>query len=80
MEEEIEERLETEYKKDVIKLKVKYKDIRTYDIEIELLTSKKINSKIECKYNVKSTFDNNIEYIKAKIDLELSYMVKEKDI
>lgn len=80
MEEEIEERLENEYKKDVIKLKVKYKDIRTYDIEIELLTSKKINSKIEYKYNVKSTFDNNIEYIKAKIDLELSYMVKEKDI
>lgn len=80
MEEEIEERLKNEYKKDVIKLEVKYKDIRTYDIEIELLTSKKINSKIEYKYNVKSTFDNNIEYIKAKIDLELSYMVKEKDI
>lgn len=76
MEEELQERLEQEYKS-CVKINVEYKDIRTYEIEIHLLTNETLGSKIEYKYNVKYTFDSNIESIKELIDREIIKMIKE---
>lgn len=75
MEEELQERLENEYKS-CIKIEVEYKDIRTYEVEIHLLTNETIGSKIEYKYNVKYTFDSNIESIKDLIDKEIIKMIR----
>lgn len=76
MEEELQERLEQEYKS-CVKVNVEYKDIRTYEIEIHLLTKETLGSKIEYKYNVKYTFYLNIESIKNLIDKEIIKMIKE---
>ena len=76
MEEELQERLEKEYKS-CVKINVEYKDIRIYEIEIHLLTNETLGSKIEYKYNVKYTFDSNIESIKNLIDKEIIKMIKE---
>lgn len=70
MEDQIQERLKELYKS-CIKIEVEYKDIRTYEIEIYLLTNETLVSKIEYKYNVKYTFDSNIESIKELIDKEI---------
>lgn len=75
MEEEIEERLEQEYKK-CVEIKVKYKDIRTYEIDIKLLTNETLESRIIYKYNVKYTLDSNIEEIKTLIDKEIIISIK----
>lgn len=75
MEERIEERLQESYK-NCIKINVKYKDIRTYEIEIHLLTNEIIGSTIEYKYNVMYTLDSNIEEIKSLIDKEIIKTIK----
>lgn len=72
--EELQDRLE-EYKSCLI-INVLYKDIRTYEIEIHLLTNETFGSKIEYKYNVKYTFDSNIESIKDLIDREIIKMIR----
>lgn len=75
MEEEIQERLEQVYKS-CIKIEVEYKDIRTYEININLLTNETIESRIEYKYNVMYTLDSNIEEIKNLIDKEVIKSIK----
>lgn len=73
MEEELQERLEQDYKS-CIKIEVEYKDIRTY--EINLLTNEILGSRIIYKYNVKYTLDSNIEEIKSLIDKEIISSIK----
>lgn len=46
MEEELQERLENEYKS-CIKISVEYKDIRTYEIKVNLLTNEIIQDEID---------------------------------
>ena len=75
MEEELEERLEDVYKS-CIKIEVEYKDIRTYEIRVNLLTNETIESRIEYKYNVMYTLDSNIEEIKSLIDKEIIKFIK----
>lgn len=75
MEEQIQERLEELYKS-CIKIEVEYKDIRTYEIKINLLTNETIESRIEYKYNVMYTLDSNIEEIKSLIDKEIIKFIK----
>lgn len=75
MEEELQERLEQEYKS-CIKIEVEYKDIRTYEIKVNLLTYETLESRIEYKYNVMYTFDSNIEEIKSLIDKEVIKFIK----
>ena len=75
MEEELQERLEQDYKS-CIKIDVEYKDIRTYEIKINLLTNETLESRIEYKYNVMYTFDSNIEEIKSLIDKEIISSIK----
>lgn len=76
MEEKLQERLENEYKS-CIKIEVEYKDIRTYEIKINLLTNEILESRIIYKYNVKYTLDSNIEEIKSLIDKEMIKLEKE---
>ncbi len=75
MEEKLQELLENEYKS-CIKIEVEYKDIRTYEIKINLLTNETIESRIEYKYNVMYTLDSNIEEIKSLIDKEVIKFIK----
>lgn len=75
MEEQIQERLENDYKSS-IKIEVEYKDIRTYEIKINLLTNETLESRIIYKYNVKYTLDSNIEEIKSLIDKEIISSIK----
>lgn len=75
MEEKMQERLEKEYKS-CIKIEVEYKDIRTYEIKIKLLTNETLESRIIYKYNVKYTLDSNIEEIKSLIDKEIISSIK----
>lgn len=75
MEEEIQERLENDYKS-CIKISVEYKDIRTYEIKINLLTNETLESRIIYKYNVMYTLDSNIEEIKSLIDKEIIKSIK----
>lgn len=75
MEEELQDRLENEYKS-CIKIEVEYKDIRTYEIKINLLTNETLESRIIYKYNVKYTLDSNIEEIKSLIDKEIIRSIK----
>lgn len=70
MEEELQELLEQDYKS-CIKISVKYKDIRTYEIKVNLLTNETLESRIIYKYNVMYTLDSNIEEIKSLIDKEI---------
>ena len=75
MEEELQERLENDYKS-CIKIDVEYKDIRTYEIKINLLTNETLESRIIYKYNVMYTLDSNIEEIKSLIDKEIIKSIK----
>ena len=75
MEEQLQERLENEYKS-CIKIDVEYKGIRTYVIKVNLLTNETIESRIIYKYNVKYTLDSNIEEIKSLIDKEIIKSIK----
>lgn len=75
MEEELQERLENDYKS-CIKISVEYKDIRTYEIKINLLTNETLESRIIYKYNVMYTLDSNIEEIKSLIDKEIISSIK----
>lgn len=75
MEEQIQERLKAVYKS-CIKIEVEYKDIRTYEIKINLLTNEIIESRIEYKYNVMYTLDSNIEEIKTLIDKEIIKIIR----
>lgn len=75
MEEQLQERLENDYKS-CIKIEVEYKDIRTYEIKINLLTNETLESRIIYKYNVKYTLDSNIEEIKSLIDKEIISSIK----
>lgn len=75
MEEKMQERLENAYKS-CIKIEVEYKDIRTYEIKIKLLTNETLESRIIYKYNVKYTLDSNIEEIKSLIDKEIISSIK----
>ena len=75
MEEELQERLEQDYKS-CIKIDVEYKDIRTYEININLLTNETLESRIIYKYNVMYTLDSNIKEIKVLIDKEIIRSVK----
>lgn len=75
MEEELQELLENDYKS-CIKINVEYKDIRTYEIIINLLTNETLESRIIYKYNVKYTLDSNIEEIKSLIDKEIISSIK----
>lgn len=75
MEEQIQELLENEYKS-CIKIEVEYKDIRTYEIKVNLLTNETLESRIIYKYNVKYTLDSNIEEIKSLIDKEIISSIK----
>ena len=75
MEEELQERLENDYKS-CIKIEVEYKDIRTYEIKVNLLTNETLESRIIYKYNVKYTLDSNIEEIKSLIDKEIISSIK----
>ena len=75
MEEQLQERLEKDYKS-CIKIEVEYKDIRTYEIRINLLTNETLESRIIYKYNVKYTLDSNIEEIKTLIDKEIISSIK----
>ena len=75
MEEQLQELLENEYKS-CIKIEVEYKDIRTYEIKINLLTNETLESRIIYKYNVKYTLDSNIEEIKSLIDKEIISSIK----
>lgn len=75
MEEKLQERLENDYKS-CIKIEVEYKDIRTYEIKVNLLTNETLESRIEYKYNVMYTFDSNIEEIKSLIDKEIISSIK----
>lgn len=75
MEEELQELLENEYKS-CIKIDVEYKDIRTYEIRVNLLTNETLESRIIYKYNVKYTLDFNIEEIKSLIDKEIINSIK----
>lgn len=76
MEEQLQERLENEYKSCIKKIDVEYKDIRTYEIKINLLTNETVESRIIYKYNVKYTLDSNIEEIKSLIDKEIISSIK----
>ena len=76
MEDQIQERLEVVYKS-CLKINVEYKDIRTYEIKINLLTNETLESRIIYKYNVKYTLDSNIEEIKTLIDKEMIKLEKE---
>lgn len=75
MEEKLQELLENEYKS-CIKIEVEYKDIRTYEIRVNLLTNETLESRIIYKYNVKYTLDSNIEEIKSLIDKEIISSIK----
>ena len=75
MEEELQERLEQDYKS-CIKISVEYKDIRTYEIKVNLLTNETLESRIIYKYNVMYTLDSNIEEIKSLIDKEIISSIK----
>ena len=75
MEEELQERLENAYKS-CIKIEVEYKDIRTYEIKLNLLTNETLESRIEYKYNVMYTLDSNVEEIKTIIDKEIINSIK----
>lgn len=75
MEEKLQELLENEYKS-CVKINVMYKDIRTYEIIINLLTNETLESRIIYKYNVKYTLDSNIEEIKSLIDKEIIKSIK----
>lgn len=75
MEEQIQERLKNEYKS-CIKIEVEYKDIRTYEIKVNLLTNETLESIIIYKYNVMYTLDSNIEEIKSLIDKEIIKSIK----
>lgn len=75
MEEELQERLEQDYKS-CIKIEVEYKDIRTYEIRLNLLTNETLESRIIYKYNVMYTLDSNIEEIKSLIDKEIIKSIK----
>ena len=75
MEEQLQERLENEYKS-CIQIEVEYKDIRTYEIKMKLLTNETLESRIIYKYNVKYTLDSNIEEIKSLIDKEIISSIK----
>lgn len=75
MEDQIEERLQESYKS-CIKIEVEYKDIRTYEIKINLLTNETLESRIIYKYNVMYTLDSNIEEIKSLIDKEIIKSIK----
>ena len=75
MEEELQERLEQDYKS-CIKIEVEYKDIRTYEIKVNLLTNETLESRIIYKYNVMYTLDSNIEEIKSLIDKEIIKSIK----
>lgn len=75
MEEKLQERLENEYKS-CIKIEVEYKDIRTYEIKVNLLTNETLESRIIYKYNVMFTIDSNIEEIKSLIDKEIIKSIK----
>ena len=75
MEEELQERLENDYKS-CIKIEVEYKDIRTYEIRVNLLTNETLESRIIYKYNVMYTLDSNIEEIKTLIDKEIIKSIK----
>ena len=75
MEEKLQERLENDYKS-CIKIEVEYKDIRTYEIRINLLTNETLENRIIYKYNVMYTFDSNIEEIKSLIDKEIISSIK----
>lgn len=75
MQEILQERLENEYKS-CIKIDVEYKDIRTYEIKINLLTNETLESRIIYKYNVMHTLDSNIEEIKSLIDKEIIKSIK----
>ena len=75
MEEKLQERIENEYKS-CIKIEVEYKDIRTYEIKVNLLTNETLESRIIYKYNVKYTLDSNIEEIKSLIDKEIISSIK----
>lgn len=75
MEDQIQERLEELYKS-CIKIEVEYKDIRTYEIKVNLLTNETLESIIIYKYNVMYTLDSNIEEIKSLIDKEIIKSIK----
>lgn len=75
MEEQLQERIENEYKS-CIKISVEYKDIRTYEIKINLLTNETLESRIIYKYNVKHTLDYNIKEMKSLIDKEIIKSIK----
>lgn len=75
MEEKLQELLEQDYKS-CIKIEVEYKDIRTYEIRVNLLTNETLESRIIYKYNVKYTLDSNIEEIKSLIDKEIISSIK----
>ena len=75
MEEELQERLENDYKS-CIKIEVEYKDIRTYEIKVNLLTNETLESRIIYKYNVMYTLDLNIEEMKSLIDKEIIKSIK----
>lgn len=75
MEEELQERLEQDYKS-CLKISVEYKDIRTYEIKVNLLTNETLESRIIYKYNVMYTLDSNIEEIKSLIDKEIISSIK----
>mgnify|MGYP001623813711 FL=1 len=71
----MQERLENDYKS-CLKISVEYKDIRTYEIKINLLTNETLESRIIYKYNVMYTLDSNIEEIKSLIDKEIIKSIK----
>lgn len=75
MEEQLQNRLENDYKS-CIKISVEYKDIRTYEIKVNLFTNETLESIIIYKYNVKYTLDSNIEEIKNLIDKEIISSIK----
>lgn len=75
MEEELQELLENEYKS-CIKIEVEYKDIRTYEIRVNLLTNETLESRIIYKYNVMYTLDSNIKEMKSLIDKEIISSIK----
>ena len=62
--------------KSCIKISVEYKDIRTYEIRVNLLTNETLESRIIYKYNVMYTLDANIEEIKSLIDKEIINSIK----
>lgn len=65
MENEIQEKLEEIYNKNKILIIVTYKDIRQYQIELQIENFKQ---KFEIIYDCKLTFDTNISIITHIID------------